>query len=259
MASFDYGLQVPTGSKQKWQRALVKPFDIGSVALWRGETLEGKHLLLLGEQGIGDSMMFLSLLPSLILESQQISLFVEKRLRPIYQRSFPSINIVDEKYLASVSSSLPYDYQAPLGSICQYRFSSFQDYGCSLPTLVSDPAITTEFRDRHFDGRPIVGISWQGGGNPKIISQKTLPLKLWKPILSNPKFKFVSLQYGDDYPHIKRFSKSSGLTIHHDDDIDPSKDMNRWLSQVDAMDYVISVANTTIHGAGGLNKKTFCF
>ena len=28
--------------------------------------------------------------------------------------------------------------------------------------------------------------------------------------------------------------------------------MDKWLSQVDAMDYVISVANTTIHGAGGL-------
>ena len=34
--------------------------------------------------------------------------------------------------------------------------------------------------------------------------------------------------------------------------------MDTWLSQVDAMDYVISVANTTIHGAGGLGKPTFC-
>ena len=86
-----------------------------------------------------------------------------------------------------------------------------------------------------------------------------MPLKLWKPILSNSKFKFVSLQYGDDYPHIQRFCESSGLTIHHDHDVNPSKDMDRWLSQVDAMDCVVSVANTTIHGAGNLNKRTFCF
>ena len=82
-----------------------------------------------------------------------------------------------------------------------------------------------------------------------------MPLKLWKPILSNSKFKFVSLQYGDDYPHIQRFCESSGLQIHHDHDVDPSKDMDRWLSQVDAMDCVVSVANTTIHGAGNLNKE----
>ena len=256
---FDHGLQVPTGSKQKWQRALAKPFDFRSLPLWRGESLAGKHLLLLGEQGIGDSMMFLSLLPCLIDESLQISLFVEKRLRPIYQRSFPEINIVDEKYLASVSSSLPFDFQIPLGSICQHRFPTFDDYGNSKSILSTDRIVTNEFRKRHYDGRPLVGISWQGGGNPKIISQKTLPLKLWKPILSNSKFKFVSLQYGDDYPHIQRFCESSGLKIHHDHDVDPSKDMDRWLSQVDAMDCVVSVANTTIHGAGNLNKRTFCF
>ena len=34
---------------------------------------------------------------------------------------------------------------------------------------------------------------------------ETDPIKL--------KFKFVSLQYGDDYPHIQRFCESSGLTF----------------------------------------------
>ena len=34
--------------------------------------------------------------------------------------------------------------------------------------------------------------------------------------------------------------------------------MDSWLSQVDACDAVISVANTTIHGAGSIQKPTFC-
>ena len=34
--------------------------------------------------------------------------------------------------------------------------------------------------------------------------------------------------------------------------------MDRWLSQVRACDAVVSVANTTIHGAGGLNVPTQC-
>ena len=38
----------------------------------------------------------------------------------------------------------------------------------------------------------------------------------------------------------------------HDDDIDPLRDMDGWLSQVTAMDAVISIANTTVHGAGVL-------
>ena len=39
---FDHGLQVPTGSKQKWQRALAKPL-IFSLPIWCGE--RPKHLL----------------------------------------------------------------------------------------------------------------------------------------------------------------------------------------------------------------------
>ena len=34
--------------------------------------------------------------------------------------------------------------------------------------------------------------------------------------------------------------------------------MDFWLDQVQAVDFVISIANTTIHGAGGLGKPTFC-
>ena len=48
------------------------------------------------------------------------------------------------------------------------------------------------------------------------------------------------------------------IDVIHDDNIHPVKDMDSWLAQVDACDAVLSVANTTIHGAGGLNKPTLC-
>ena len=34
--------------------------------------------------------------------------------------------------------------------------------------------------------------------------------------------------------------------------------MDLWLSQVNACDAVLSIANTTIHGSGGLNISTMC-
>lgn len=257
---FDHGLQVPTDTQQKWQRALKKPFDVSAVPLWRGENLYGKSLLLLGEQGIGDSMMFLSLLPRLLREANHVSLFVEKRLRDIYARSFPSLSIATELSLSDTKNSAShFDYQCPLGSICKHRFTEISDYGFDSPILKSVPKWTSRFRNRHFDGRPLVGISWQGGGSKKVISQKSIILKQWKKLLAHPNFKFVSLQYGQDLPHIQKFKHDSGIDIAHDPDVDCTKDMDYWLSQVDAMDFVISVANTTIHGAAGLSKPTLCF
>ena len=65
-------------------------------------------------------------------------------------------------------------------------------------------------------------------------------------------------QYGDDGPHLKRYRDATGIEIYHDDAVDPLKDMDGWLSQVAAMDAVISIANTTVHGAGGLGIPTLC-
>ena len=64
------------------------------------------------------------------------------------------------------------------------------------------PSLTKKFRDRHYDGRPLVGISWQGGGKKTIIDQKTVPLKLFKKIVSDDNF-IVSFQYGHDELHPK--------------------------------------------------------
>ena len=72
-----------------------------------------------------------------------------------------------------------------------------------------------------------------------------------------PNAIFVSLQYGD---HISRCEewKKLGINIVWDPTINPLKDMDSWLAQVSACDAVLSVANTTIHGAGGLSKPTMC-
>ena len=47
-----------------------------------------------------------------------------------------------------------------------------------------------------------------------------------------------------------------GIDVIDDEDINALKDMDKWLSQVAACDGVVSVANTTIHGSGGLNIPT---
>ena len=90
-----------------------------------------------------------------------------------------------------------------------------------------------------------------GGGTAKRIPLKSLKLKELIPLFECSDYRFVSLQYGDDGPHLERFYKATGIEILHDDSINPLKDMDGWLSQVAAMDAVVSIANTTVHGAGG--------
>ncbi len=256
---YEHGLQVPAAGPQRWQRSLKKPFTPSEVPLWKGESLRGKRLLLLGEQGIGDSMMFATLIPRLQEEGAQIALFPGNRLISIYRRSLPEVKVLSTKDLQKGHwKASEFDFQSPLGSICQYRFSKLTDYGQCRSFLKADPVQTAELRQRYSDGRPLVGISWQGGGKADRIPKKSLKLKQLTPLLQRSDCRFVSLQYGDDGPHLERYRKASGISVLHDDNIDPLQDMDGWLSQVAAMDAVVSIANTTVHGAGGLGIPSIC-
>ena len=254
---FDHGLLVAASGPQRWQRSLKKPYSSSLLPIWKGESLLGKKLLAIGEQGIGDMMMFATMLPSLAREASHITFCVPKRLHEIYKRSFNNISILSIEDLREKDTKPSmFDYQTAIGSICQYRFSDLDSHSSKDYLLHADPSVVQSFREKHYDGRPIVGISWQGGGKDKIIREKSIPLAQWHPILSDKRFKFISLQYGDARDLIERSNKKYDYQLIHDDSVDPLKDMDHWLSLVESTDYVISIANTTIHGAAGLNKPT---
>lgn len=265
---FEYGLQTPCQGKQRWQRALSKPFSSSQLSLWRGECLKDKSLLLLEEQAVGDVMMFASLLHSILLEARSVSLFLSDRLLDIYRRTYKSelisgklsIFSKDDYHSGRLSSEM-FDYQSPLGSICQYRFTSPTDYSPRVPCLIPDINLSTDLASRYKNATnndKLIGISWRGGGKGTRIAQKSIPESLFFELLSSLNgYRFLSLQYGNCQNVISNWQQK-GLNITYDSSINPLKDMDSWLSQVATCDAVLSVANTTIHGSGGLNIPTLC-
>ena len=97
-----------------------------------------------------------------------------------------------------------------------------------------------------------------GGGKTERIRTKSMPAEKFQNVMKQiPHAKYISLQYGSCNKQIEAW-QHQGIDITFDSDIDPIKDMDKWMAQVACCNAVISVANTTIHGAGGLNKPTLC-
>ena len=269
---FEYGLRTPARGKQRWQRSLRKPFSSNQLALWHGESLVGKKLLLLEEQAIGDVMMFLTLLPVLQQEADHIGLMLGDRLLPIYKRSLATHGLDDGSisiwsYSDAKNGSLSaggYDFQSPLGSICQHRFANSQSYAPRTPFLIAKQARADSLRKEYLltNDKPVerlVGISWQGGGSASRIAEKSMKIEEFTQLIAPIEgVRFVSLQYGKRAaPDVKQWQQQN-LDVVFDQRIDPLRQMDLWLAQVAACDAVLSVANTTIHGAGGLDLPTLC-
>ena len=264
---YEYGLRTPAPGKQRWQRALKKPFSFHELPLWRGSDLTGQRIVLLEEQAVGDTMMFASLLPTLIQEAAHVGLLLGDRLLPIYRRSFlteiqqglvsvwSQHDVVDGKLYPGL-----FDVQCPLGSICQHRFLAISTYAPRVPVLAADGALSQQFRLNYSMGatEKIIGISWRGGAQADRMKKKSIDVDLMAELMKQfPHYRFVSLQYGDVKSVISGW-QGQGIPVIHDETVNPLKNMELWLNQVAACDAVISVANTTIHGVGGLNIPTQC-
>ena len=262
---YEYGLRTPADGPQRWQRALRKPFAATVLPIWRGESLVGKRLLLLEEQAIGDVMMFLTLLPDLLQEASSVDLMLSERLVPIYRRSLgKSVKIWthSDAHKGRFSAN-DYDFQSPLGSICQHRFTKLESYARRTPMLIAKNSRRDKLRKDYISAceQPVerlIGISWKGGGTAGRIRAKSISTQKFSQLLKPiPGVRFVSLQYGKVANQVDDWRRS-GLDVIHDPRVDALRDMELWLDQVAACDAVISVANTTIHGAGGLNLPTQC-
>ena len=221
--------------------------NISVVPVWGKEPIKNKRLLIRSEQGIGDKILFASILPELTHFGGEITLETEKRLVPVFQRSFPQLSV-----RPVVDNLKDYDYQISLGdlpSLFRQQFISFRNTGAYL---FPDRRIKENLRAKYQEHNKIlVGISWHS----KI--PKAVALEQFAPLFETPNCKFVNLQYGDHSIEIQRFEAEAGQRILTDEDIDPIKEFDPFVAQVSAMDAVITVQNTTLYTAGALGIPTF--
>ena len=79
-------------------RELFEGYKLQTSLPWNGEPFDG-NLLVYGEQGIGDQIMFGTLLPELIELQKRIIIQVDQRLVNLFRRTFPEIQVYGDKDL----------------------------------------------------------------------------------------------------------------------------------------------------------------
>jgi hypothetical protein len=226
---------------------------------WLGEDLKGKTILVWGEQGIGDEMLFANCIPDLVAAEAKIVLDCHPRLETIFQRSFPSVRVIGNRKKRENfdwTDNYEIDYHIPLGSLPNFfrpDMSSFPARGYLEP----DQSQVDEWRKK-IGGDLRIGLSWRGGGKRTAISDRSMDLEMFAPLvkpLKRPEpeldVRWVSLQYGPVHKEVKAFEKAMGVSVHHD--MYALEDYTETANLVAACDLVISVITAVIHLAGGLD------
>ena len=137
-------------------------------------SLEGRRLLVFAEQGLGDEILFASLVPDVIAAlgpEGRLSLAVEPRLVPLLARSFPEAEVVAHATEArggklrrsapDLSDPRGIELWAPLGSLPRRFRQRPQDFPAAPAPLRPAPARRAHWRAWLGAGPPAVGVSWR--------------------------------------------------------------------------------------------------
>jgi Flp pilus assembly protein TadD len=224
------------------------------LPLWQGDSLRGRHILLWGEQGIGDVVLFATMLPDLLATGAQVSLELDPRLVATFRRSFPAATVYAWD---SVPASAQFDCQANLGRLGLFLRTSAKAFATTKPYLRPDPARVAAFRRRYatLGAGPKIGIAWRSAS--AVHPRKSLILDEFAPLFAAlPDATYVSLQYGDTAEELGRARAKYGASILHDDSFDNWSDLDGLAAQIASLDHVVTVSNINAHLAGAQGIPT---
>ena len=241
---YEYRWETPPQNKSIW------PFQ--GKPVWRGE--RGKSVALWREQGIGDDIIFLSLVPEVREMCSNLSVYVDPRLQSLCRRAMPEINFVkDIEALQDVEC----EYHLPLGSVPGLIRNDIRDFDRTVKGyLKADPDRVDSIRNElKLEGKTAIGISWKSFQTK--YKEKSVQLRDMERIFSGLDIVLVNLQYGDVEDEIQDFKEATGIDVLQCTSVDNREDLDGLAALIEACDLVVSITNVTVHLAGALAKETW--
>lgn len=222
---------------------------------WSGDDPAKRHLLVYGEQGLGDEIMFASCLPEIARSAAGVVLECDARLASIFARSFPGVRVHGAARDGGRDWLQRYpelDRQVAIGSLPRLLRRRIEDFPGHGGYLVPDPARIEGWQQRLAGGDSlVVGLSWRGGTRKTRAGLRSLELADCLPWTKAKQCSFVCLQRGDCGDEIAA-ARAGGLAMQWWPEA--LNDLEESAALIAALDLVISVDNTVVHLAGALGK-----
>ncbi len=212
--------------------------------------LSGRRVLVLDEQGVGDVVMFASIVPDLVRIAASVTLVVAPRLQALFARSFPQARVVARPAPEAMAAEA-YDLSLFIGSLGY----AFRRSGADFPGaafLRPDDGQRSAWKQLLGEGAgPVVGVSWKGGTQWTRRGGRSLSVGDLSPLLDLPGARFVSLQHGEtDAEKAELQSLFGDRLIAAGDNL--TSDLDGLAALISCLDAVLTVQNTNVHLAGAL-------
>lgn len=216
------------------------------------ESLAGKRVLLMGEQGVGDQIMFASMIPDLARVAASVECVCDPRLVRLLSASFEGVSVLEPKD-AKIDTDV-IDVLLAMGSLGSAFRRDMQAFP-GTPYLRPRDMVRERWAGRlgPKTRRLRVGVSWRGGVAATRTHARSLSLEQLAPVLDLADCEFVSLQYGDVGAEVAAFNagRDNPIRVFPREEIDDFEDLAGMVAN---LDLVVSVQTTLVHLCGAIGQ-----
>ena len=226
---------------------------------WSGEPLDGKAILLWGEQGIGDEILFANQIREVMAAASLCVIECNAKLVPLFERSFRAARVVPATAPAHPTTLGPFDFQCAFGNLPRWLRPSLSSYPMHHGYLSADPNRIAYWRSRLLSlGKGLkIGFTWRSSNLTGNRHLYCTALGQWGPIFSFPHAHFINLQYDECATEIDEARCRFGVTLHRFSEVDLLNDLDEAAALTKAVDLVISAPTASGFLAGALGVPTW--
>jgi tetratricopeptide (TPR) repeat protein len=238
------------------------------LASWTGGSLGRVRLLVRAEQGIGDQILFAGLVPELAAraarEGGKVLLECEKRLAPLFARSFPMVT-VRPAIIKTLEGTPVADYgwlkhagganaAVAMGSLPRALRPGLEAFPNPHAFLAPDPQEAAHWKSAF--GPHAVGLCWRSGKTGGHRAIQYAPLQAWGAFLRALPGTPVCVQYDAQPDEIAALEQMSGRKIAVPEGIDQKTELDRACALLSALDAVVSAPTAVCWLAAGAGVRT---
>jgi Flp pilus assembly protein TadD len=219
---------------------------------WDGAPLADATLLLIADQGFGDSIQFCRYLPWACARCHRVVVVADPILHPLIRQMHPALELVDRW-----DRCPPFAAYRPLSGLPRLHGTTLDTIPGTVPYLRADLARAAIWRARLQDLLPPatrrIGIVWAGRPTHNNDRNRSMSLSTFAPIAALDGISLVSLQKGPGQSATADYFERAPL-LNLGAEI---ADFADTMAVVEALDLVVTVDTAVAHLAGAMGKPAW--
>ncbi|MDT8992899.1 tetratricopeptide repeat protein [Curvibacter sp. APW13] len=237
-----------TDYESRWLQPDAKEKRQFTQALWNGEPLEGKTILLHAEQGFGDSFQFVRYVPLLAARGARVVLVVQPDIHSLLSRVEGLAQMV-----ASGAELPPFDYHCPLLSLPRAFGTTLETVPAQVPYLTPLPERVTYWKKQLGSTKKRrIALVWAGRPTHGNDANRSMQLADFAALLRWDGVECFSVQKGAA-AEAQIASLPSDCRLNN---LSPAiRDFEDTAAILSQMDELVTVDTSVAHLAGALGRR----